>query len=178
MSMDILEKQYQWGALLDKGYIGAQKFRQFIVPSKRKPKKALSPAEICHNTKIKHDRVIVKNYFGCMKKLWGYMELCFCLDMKKYNDFFKFCVRLTNYHVSLMPLCCDNGAVKRNYNCQIQDQMKQADNKCKAQREMSRATRKARLDANAQSVDKDGELLDLGNSNQWLHSAGGKPDEE
>ena len=102
----------------------------------------------------------------------------FPVGPKKYNAFFKFCVGLTNYHVSLMPLRCDNGAVKRNYNCWIQDQMKQANAKCKAQQEMSRATRKARLDTNAQSVNKDGEILDLGNSNQWLHSAGGKPNEE
>ena len=113
-----------------------------------------------------------------MKKLLGFMEPRFHLDPKKYSNFFKLCVRLTNYHVSLMPLHCNNGAVKCNYNCCIQDQMKQVDNKCKAQQERSRATRKAYLDANAQSVDKDGELLDLGNSNQWLHSAGGKPNEE
>ena len=43
---------------------------------------------------------------------------------------------------------------------------------------MSRATRKAQLDANAQSINKDGELLDLGNSNQWLHTARDKPDKE
>ena len=56
--------------------------------------------------------------------------------------------------------------------------MKQADNKRKAQQERSRATRKACLDANAQSVNKDGEILDLGDSNQWLHSAGGKTNQE
>ena len=117
MSVDALEEKYQWGALLDKGYIGAQKFGQFIVPSKPKPKKTLSPADIWRNAKIKHDRVIVENYFGQMKKLWGYMDLQFRLDPKKYNAFFKFCVNLTNYHVSLMPLCCNDGAVKRNYNC-------------------------------------------------------------
>ena len=77
-----------------------------------------------------------------------------------------------------MPLCRNNGAVEQNYNYCIQEQMKQADNKCKAQQERSRATRKACLDANAQSVDKDGELLDLGNRNQWLQSARGKPNEE
>ena len=43
---------------------------------------------------------------------------------------------------------------------------------------MSRATRKARLDANAQSIDKDGELLDLGNSNQWLHTNENQAGEE
>ena len=113
-----------------------------------------------------------------MKKLWKYMDLHFCLDPKKYNHFFKLCVGLTNYHISLMPLCCNNGAIKQNYNCCIQDQMEQADNKQKAQQERSCTARKAWLDANAQSVDKDGELLDLGNTDQWLHSVGGKPNEE
>ena len=56
--------------------------------------------------------------------------------------------------------------------------MKQADTKCKAQQEMSQATRKGQLDANAQSIDKDGELLDLGNSDQWSHTDGNKPNEE
>ena len=138
-------------------------------------KKMLSPAESQCNAKIEHDRVIVKNYFGCMKKLWGYMDLQFRLDPKKYNAFFKFCVGLTNYHVSLMPLCCNDGLVERNYHCWIQDQMKQADTKRKAQQEMSQATRKAQLDANAQSIDKDGELLDLGNSNQWSHTDADQP---
>ena len=82
MSVDTLEEQYQWGALLDKGYIGAQKFGQFIVPSKRKPKKTLGPADIRRNAKIEHDRVIIDNYFGRMKKLWGYMDLHFQLDQK------------------------------------------------------------------------------------------------
>ena len=56
--------------------------------------------------------------------------------------------------------------------------MKQANTKCKVQQEMSCAMRKAQLNANAQSINKDGEVLDMGNSNQWLHSAGGKPNEK
>ena len=178
MLVDALKEQYQWGALLDKGYIGAQKYGRFIVPSKRKPKKTLSPAESRRNAKIKHNRVIVENYFGRMKKLWGYMDLQFRLDPKKYNAFFKFCVGLTNYHVSLMPLCWDNGSVKHNYHWRIQDQMKQANTKQKAQQEMSQATRKAQLDANTQSIGKDGELLDLGNSNQWSHTNENQAGEE
>ena len=87
MLSDTLKKQYQWGALLDKGYIGAQKFGQFIVTTRRKPKKVLSPAEIRCNAKIEHNRVIVEIYFGCMKKLWGYMELHFCLDPRNFNHF-------------------------------------------------------------------------------------------
>ena len=100
------------------------------------------------------------------------------MDPKKYNHFFKFCVGLTNYHISLMPLRREDGAVERNYNRRLYDQKKQAEKKRKAQQENSRAMRRARLDANAQSVDEDGELLGIGDSDQWLHSLEGEPEQE
>ena len=113
-----------------------------------------------------------------MKKLWGYMELRFRLQPDKYNAFFKFCVGLTNYHISLMPLRREDGAVKRNYNRRLYDQKKQAEKKRKAQQENSRAMRRARLEANARSVDSDGELLGIGDSDEWSHSLEDEPEQE
>ena len=96
----------------------------------------------------------------------------------KYNLFFKFCVGLTNYHIELMPLRREDGAVKRNYQRRLYDQKKQAEKKRKAQQENSRAMRRARLEANARAVDEDGELLDFGNSDDWSHLLEGETEQE
>ena len=100
------------------------------------------------------------------------------MDPKKYNHFFKFCVGLTNYHICLMPLRRKDDAVERNYNRRLYDQKKQADKKRKAQQESSRAMRRARLEANARSVDEDGELLEFGDSDEWSHSLEGEAEQE
>ena len=170
MSVDAIEKQNQWGAMMDKGYVGAAKLGRFIVPKKRKPGKKLSDADKRRNNKIEADRAIVENFFGRMKCLWDFMERCYRLDERKYNAFFKMCVGLTNYHISLMPLRREDGKVERNYHRRLIDLKKMKDKKRKAQLENARATRRARYTLAARTFGEDGEMLSIGDSDEWSNS--------
>ena len=114
--------------------------------------------------------MIIKNFFGRMKKLRGYMEQTFRLSPNKYELFFKMCVGLTNYHISLMPLRRDDGKVERNYERRLLDEKAKAEAKKKAQRENDRALRRARTQATARAVAEDEDLLEIGDSDEWSHS--------
>eukprot|EP00298_Acanthocystis_sp_HF-20_P007460 c17056_g1_i1.p1 GENE.c17056_g1_i1~~c17056_g1_i1.p1 ORF type:complete len:152 (-),score=34.38 c17056_g1_i1:73-528(-) len=69
---DELESEY-WGILLDKGFQGAENYLRATIPQKR----ILDLEEEKIVDQIAKDRVIVENFYGRMKILWGMTTLEF-----------------------------------------------------------------------------------------------------
>ena len=61
------------------------------------------------NDRISHDRVIVENYFGRLKSLWGVCSHKWEWDRQSYDIFFRACLALTNYSVRCCPLRREDG---------------------------------------------------------------------
>jgi hypothetical protein len=61
-----------WVVLVDKGYQGLQDEFRMIQPKKKAARgPPLTADERSESDRISHDRVLVENYFGRLKKLWG-----------------------------------------------------------------------------------------------------------
>ena len=58
-------------ALLDKGYKQSHKYSRFLTPKKKTACCDLDLDNKKKNNKIENNRVIVKNFFGRMKTIWG-----------------------------------------------------------------------------------------------------------
>ena len=87
------------------------------------------------NNKINEDRVIVESIFARKKQFLRLMEITFCCVSKTYSLFFKMCIDITNYPISLMPLRCKEVRFDDNYeHCWI-DQAMQAEMEQKAKTE-------------------------------------------
>ncbi|ETK95415.1 hypothetical protein L915_01653, partial [Phytophthora nicotianae] len=56
-----------WAILADTGYQGISSFLRGILPKKGRN---ISLADLSHNDKVAHDRVIVENFFGRLNQLW------------------------------------------------------------------------------------------------------------
>ena len=84
------------------------------------------------NNKIENNRVIVENFFGRMKTIWGAAELTFCFQDKLYTLYFKMCVALTNYHIGILPLRKEDEVIKQNYYKRMTDEYRRAEAKQKA----------------------------------------------
>ncbi|ETL48802.1 hypothetical protein L916_01628, partial [Phytophthora nicotianae] len=69
----------------------------------------ISLADLSHNDKVAHDRVIVENFFGRLNQLWRITSDKLRLGRDLYDDKFRLCLGLTNVHVSHCPLRQDNG---------------------------------------------------------------------
>ena len=69
MTVDHLDENEMWGAMMDKGYEGARKFGRFIMPKKKTKKRELDATDKRRNGRIKNDRVMVENFFGRLKTL-------------------------------------------------------------------------------------------------------------
>ncbi|ETP53417.1 hypothetical protein F442_01677 [Phytophthora nicotianae P10297] len=57
----------EWAILADKVYQGINSFLRGILPKKGRN---ISLADLSHNDKVAHDRVIVENFFGRLNQLW------------------------------------------------------------------------------------------------------------
>ena len=64
---------------------------------------------------IEEDRVIVESYCGHVKTLWGMAEHTYCLCDYMYHSYMKLCFAFANFHLSIIPLCKDDGKVECNY---------------------------------------------------------------
>ena len=104
-----------WAALLDKGYKGLQKYGRFLTPKKKTAHRDLDLDNKKKNNKIENNRVIVKNFFGRMKTIWGATKLTFCFQDNLYAPYFKMCIALTNYHIGILPLRKEDGIIEHNY---------------------------------------------------------------
>ncbi|KAE9206615.1 hypothetical protein PF002_g19957 [Phytophthora fragariae] len=68
---------------------------------------------------VSHDRVIVENYFGRMKTLWGVCFDKWRWDEGAYDLFFRVCLALTNAHVRLRPLRAEEGDDYQRYDARL-----------------------------------------------------------
>ena len=100
----------------------------------------------------------------------GAMEVTFCLMLDKYNLFFKTCIGLTNFHISILPLHCEDGKFEKNYKRCLINEAVQAEKKRKAKLDQNRATKKARSALVTRTFEDDGHIMDIGDSDEWLHS--------
>lgn len=91
--------------LADSGYQGINKEVPGAVTPRKKPKNQERSAEdIAFNKTITHQRIIVENWFGRLKVLWNIMYQCYRLKLSFYDDLWKFCASITNYHILHHPL--------------------------------------------------------------------------
>ena len=66
-----------------------------------------------------------------------------------------------------MPLRREDGKVERNYHRRLMDLKDKKEKKRKAQLEQARATRRARYTLASRTFGEDGELLSIGDSDDW-----------
>ena len=102
----VLSTKYpaNWGVLMDKGYQGASEYVRAIIPKKKPHGKLLPVDDENWNATVSSDRIIVENFFGRLTKLWGVISSKYRWSEEGYDDIFRLCVALTNYHISFHPL--------------------------------------------------------------------------
>ncbi len=103
-----------WAVLLDKGYQGAQQYVRAIIPKKKPHGKLLTIEEENWNATVASDRIIVENFFGRLTKLWAVISTKYRWMEERYDDIFRLCVALTNFHVGFHPLRDDEDAAHYN----------------------------------------------------------------
>ena len=140
---------------MDCGYDGAAKFGRFLTPKKRSSCRDLDADDVRKNGKIEKDRVIVENYFGRMKCLWGMAKRTFCLKDDLYCGFFCMFVAMTNYHVLLFPLRSEDGDVEKNYTKRLLDRHNRKESRRRAKLNKQKKLRRARRAVSAEEVGGD-----------------------
>ena len=81
-----LSEQYPncWGILANAGYVGAEYNLRVITPHKQVAG-LLTTMQLNHNRHLAHDRVIVENFFGRMKQLWGMTSQVYQFQQEDYE---------------------------------------------------------------------------------------------
>ena len=64
--------------------------------------------------------MIVENWFGRHKMLWGVMRNRYRLRESFYYSCFRFCAAFTNWHIHNMPLRSEDGDFEDNYRRKLQ----------------------------------------------------------
>ena len=91
--------------LFDRGYTGVQKtFQEAVVAIRRVKGKELTKRQEEINDKIKEDRIIVENFFGRLKTLWGIVVNPMRMNIDLAMKIAEVCVALTNFHIKFNPL--------------------------------------------------------------------------
>ena len=75
-----------------------------------------------------------------------------------------------NFHIRILPLRCEDGKFEKNYKRRLIDEAVQAEKKRKAKLDQNRATKKARSALANHTFGDNGHIMDIGDSNEWLHS--------
>ncbi|RLN97163.1 hypothetical protein BBJ28_00019456 [Nothophytophthora sp. Chile5] len=109
----------EWAVLTDKGYQGLANDFRAVHPTKARRLQPLSLAESRRNDDISHDRVVVENFFGRLKTLWGICADKWKWDEGSYDLFFRACVALTNTSIRLRPLRDDDGNLYEKYDARL-----------------------------------------------------------
>ncbi|ETV82686.1 hypothetical protein H257_05252 [Aphanomyces astaci] len=137
----------QWSVLADRGYQGIQEYVRGFTPLKRPPHGQLTMEQERANVKLSSDRVIVENFFGRLKTLWGLASDKYTWKKDEYNMYFQTCVALTNVHIRFNPLRNMDG---EGYN-QYKNRLLSIGSKIKTKNSSSKAkyreNRKARIQA-------------------------------
>lgn len=105
-----MEHPGKWAIICDKGYEGAQEFMRTIRPKKKPMNGYLSRVEEEYNRTVSSDRIIVENFFGRLGTLWDVCCRKWRWAEEQYDDIFKICVGLSNFHIRLHPLRHDDSA--------------------------------------------------------------------
>ena len=145
LTIDGVDEAKMWAALMDRGYQGASKLGRFLTPKKKTAFCDLDSTNKKKNRRIEEDRVLVENYFGRTKLLWGMAKQTFQLKDDLYGPTMAMCFALTNYHVSLLPLCNKDGMVEDNYNRRLIDAYNRATKKRKISQQNSYKQNQARI---------------------------------
>ena len=161
MSVDDDDDKNMWAALLDKGYEGSHKYGRFLSPKKKTARRDLDSDDKKKNNRIENDRVIVENFFGRMKTIWGTTEQTFRFRDDLYAPYFKLCVALTNYHIGILPLRKEDGIIESNYYKRMIDEYRRADAKQKANVRAQYETKQARQRLVSELLDDSQEAHDI-----------------
>ncbi|KAE9161320.1 hypothetical protein PF002_g32403 [Phytophthora fragariae] len=116
-----VEYPRDWAVLTDKGYQGLRSDFRAIHPKCQTRLNPLPLEETRNNDRISHDRVIVENYFGRMKMLWGVCSDKWRWDEGAYDLFFRVCLALTNAHVRLRHLRAEEGDDYQRYDARLRE---------------------------------------------------------
>ena len=167
---------FMWAALMDKGYQGARQYGRFLTPKKRTARCDLDDDDNRRNAKLQEDRVLVENYFGRLKTLWGMMEKCYAQSLDSYLDFMFVAASLTNYQIGLLPLCNTNANAEQNYKQRLLDVHAKASLKrAKKQRKrhhIKKARRNMSNNTRMTAGDLEGYLENSDNSNNNANNNG------
>ena len=91
--------------LCDSGYTGINLTHpEAIITRKRRAGEDLSAEDEEFNRILSSDRIIVENYFGRMKIVFGVMHYKFRCTITMLSDLIPMIVALTNYHIQNHPL--------------------------------------------------------------------------
>lgn len=91
--------------LADSGYQGiSNDVPGAVTPRKKQRNQERTAGDIAFNKIITHRRIIVENWFGRLKVLWAIMFQCYRLKLSFYDDLWKFCAAITNFHIMHHPL--------------------------------------------------------------------------
>ncbi|RHY12742.1 hypothetical protein DYB25_003297 [Aphanomyces astaci] len=138
----------QWAVLADKGYQGIQEYIRGFTPVKRPPHGHMTMEQERANAKLSSDRVIVENFFGRLKTLWGLVSDKYTWKRDEYNMYFQTCVAFTNIHVRFNPLRNVDG---EGYN-QYKNRLLSIESKIKSKNASSKAKYRENRRAQIQAV--------------------------
>ncbi|RHY26518.1 hypothetical protein DYB32_007536 [Aphanomyces invadans] len=138
----------QWVLLADKGYQGIHEYVRGLTPTKRPLHGQLTFEQVAANERLSSDRVIVENFFGRLKTLWGLVSNQYSWKKEEYNIFFQTCVALTNVHIRFNPLRNLDGEGYHQY----KNRLISIGGKIKAKREASKAKYRQNRRARIQSA--------------------------
>lgn len=154
-----------WAVLLDKGYQGVMENVRGIHPKKKPQHGQLNLDDERNNKAISSDRILVENYFGRLCNLWNIMSAKYRWSGDLYDQIFRLCLGLTNWHIKRHPLRredLDFYQQIKNKHYQIGESIL---SKRKATQQRYRARRRSRMDvtfrAMHQSDDEETERRDV-----------------
>ncbi|RHY71686.1 hypothetical protein DYB30_007549 [Aphanomyces astaci] len=109
------DRELRWAVLVDKCYQGAQRDVRAVLPLKKPMGGILTFEDLRRNDRITSDRVIVENFFGRLKTLWGVCNDTYRWNRKTYDVVFQTCMAFTNAHVRFHPLRAEDGDANSQY---------------------------------------------------------------
>ncbi|RHY85554.1 hypothetical protein DYB28_003071 [Aphanomyces astaci] len=93
----------------------AQRDVRAVLPLKKPMGGILTFEDLRRNDRITSDRVIVENFFGRLKTLWGVCNDTYRWNRKTYDVVFQTCMAFTNAHVRFHPLRAEDGDANSQY---------------------------------------------------------------
>lgn len=89
---------------MDNGYQEAAEMIRALHPSKKPPRGRLTAAHVSVNADNASDKIVVEKYFGRICSLWAILSQKYRWSEGSYYMIFRFCLSVTNYHISVHNL--------------------------------------------------------------------------